>query len=219
MDSAKPDLVVHRDKAPPLARWGTRNGWPSIPRLSAALPRRLNEDYPRSSETAAPLLNEPVEPIGQEATAKGAPPILIQRPPAVFPRRRAKDASDHSKQAGEEDVNTSRIKDLEARIRVLEGVKRRSRNEIRRRVEELKDSRGELTAARNELFDTQKEVDRLEETLGGLKVEVEKWRRWWLNEYHFVKLLLNLIPNSADIHTIAASSHARYKAFCATLET
>lgn len=47
-------------------------------------------------------------------------------------------------------------------------------------------------------------------SLGTANLAVSRYRRWWLNDYHFIKVLLTMIPNPQEVAHIAESSHARY---------
>ncbi|KAF6765306.1 hypothetical protein DFP72DRAFT_839163 [Ephemerocybe angulata] len=104
---------------------------------------------------------------------------------------------------------------LNARIRRLEVSERRLKQRLEQRAEDLRDSKTELEGTVTELLRAQEQMDRQEEYLKGLRTQVDKYRGWWLNEYYFVKLLLGMIPKPAEVAVIAASSHARYKAYSA----
>ncbi|KAF6742405.1 hypothetical protein DFP72DRAFT_1081942 [Ephemerocybe angulata] len=110
-------------------------------------------------------------------------------------------------------ANASSIKALKARIVELEGSERRLKRLLREKREELKDEKSELGGARNQLLDAQGEVEDQKEKIDGLKRGLDRYRGWWLNEYHFVKILLDMVPNPEDVAVIAASSHSRYRVY------
>ncbi|KAF6747588.1 hypothetical protein DFP72DRAFT_1075251 [Ephemerocybe angulata] len=56
-------------------------------------------------------------------------------------------------------------------------------------------------------------LDEAEELVERLKRDFDRYRRWWVNEYYFVKVLLGMVPDPRAVETIASASHARYKVY------
>lgn len=101
---------------------------------------------------------------------------------------------------------------LQHRIAQLERSEKLGKKKLIQVKEELRDAKSDLGGVREEVLDLQEKLDGAEHALGAARGELQRYRGWWLNEYHFVKLLLTMIPAkmAGDVQAIAASSHARY---------
>ncbi|KAF6744226.1 hypothetical protein DFP72DRAFT_1078932 [Ephemerocybe angulata] len=104
---------------------------------------------------------------------------------------------------------------LKARIVELERSEKRLKKQLQQKREELKDDRSELGGIRLEVVDALERVDEQKKQIANLRKQIDRFRSWWLNEYHFVKVLLDIVPNPKDVEVIANSSHSRYKVYCA----
>ena len=104
------------------------------------------------------------------------------------------------------------VEALMRRISQLERSEKSAKKKLLQVKEELKDVKSELGGVREEVLDLQERLDKGEQVLGEANGGLQKYRGWWLNEYHFVKILLTMIPAQAmgDVQIIAESSHARY---------
>ena len=99
---------------------------------------------------------------------------------------------------------------LEARILHLERSARRLKSQLENEKENRKDSRAEIHEARNESIILAEEMEKREAQLEQLQRQVDRYRGWWINEYYFVKVLLQIVPNPKDVEHIAAASHRRH---------
>lgn len=89
--------------------------------------------------------------------------------------------------------------------------------------EALQDAKMEADSAQTKLLKFEEATVKLleaEEKMHALKRAVrthkhdeERYRRWWLTEYHSLKLVLQLIPNPEDVEAISASSKARFASY------
>ena len=101
-------------------------------------------------------------------------------------------------------------------------TERRLKAQAQRRKEELQDLKDELAGTRTEVVLLHERMGDLKDTLNETRAtldqarkHVDQFRGWWINEYHFVKVLLRMLPPSQrkGVDNIAVSSHARYQSF------
>ncbi|KAF6745747.1 hypothetical protein DFP72DRAFT_856053 [Ephemerocybe angulata] len=112
---------------------------------------------------------------------------------------------------------TARVEELEAyqnRGNLLERSERRLKKQLRDVREELRDKKSELGGVTSEFLDAQSKVEEQTYHMDGLRKQVDRYRGWWLNEYLFVKILLDLVPCPKDVEEIASCSHDRYRTYC-----
>ncbi|KAJ2914413.1 hypothetical protein MD484_g6008, partial [Candolleomyces efflorescens] len=101
--------------------------------------------------------------------------------------------------------------DLEMQARRLQRSEKRLKSQLLQLKEDMKDVQGELQETRTEFLNAMERLDEEEARAMDLETGVDQFRRWWLNEYHFVRLLLQMVPDPREVEVIAASSHARYR--------
>lgn len=104
------------------------------------------------------------------------------------------------------------IRHLEAFIKILEKRNHRLRRELRAARQDEKNLEGELQEAQQGMEDIQERLGKAEDSVRTARSEVDRYRGWWLNEYYFVKVLLQMlsIHQRKEVEPIAVSSHARY---------
>lgn len=104
------------------------------------------------------------------------------------------------------------VKVLRHRIVELRRSDKLAKKRLGEAKEEIRDVKSDLGGAREEILDLQENLNHVQESLEATKAELKRYRAWWLNEYHFVKLLITMIPKQAadDVQVILASSEARY---------
>ncbi|KAF6762920.1 hypothetical protein DFP72DRAFT_841974 [Ephemerocybe angulata] len=100
-----------------------------------------------------------------------------------------------------------------AKISQLERTVAQLKKQIRQVKEDHKDTKTELEEAKGGYLDVRGELDEAEELVERLKRDFDRYRRWWVNEYYFVKVLLGMVPDPRAVETIASASHARYKVY------
>ena len=98
-------------------------------------------------------------------------------------------------------------------------VEQRKANEYMKRTickktRAIRELREELQDSRQEATDIQKRLEKSDRELQRMRRELERYRGWWVNEYCFVKVLLQMIPNPGEVEAIAASSHERFEKYC-----
>ena len=101
---------------------------------------------------------------------------------------------------------------LEVSIRSLEATNHRLRRELQAARRDQKDLEGELQEAQQDMEDIQERLGKAEDSALAARSEADRYRGWWLSEYHFVKVLLQMLSvcQRKEVELIAASSHARY---------
>ena len=104
------------------------------------------------------------------------------------------------------------IHHLETYVERLEKRNRRLRRELRSARQENKDLEGELQETQQDMEDIEGRLERAEDSNRRAKSEADRYRGWWLSEYHFVKVLLQMLSayQQEEVKAIAASSHARF---------
>lgn len=90
---------------------------------------------------------------------------------------------------------------------------KRMKVEARRRADALKDTRAELQEMRHRLADTEQILEERSQRLETSLAEVERYQRWWFNEYCFVKVLLQAVPDRREFHVIEEASSSRHDTY------
>ncbi|TFK28676.1 hypothetical protein FA15DRAFT_652681 [Coprinopsis marcescibilis] len=99
--------------------------------------------------------------------------------------------------------NSENGNDLQGKICLLEASERRLKKKLLSKGEEIGDLKAALQAAKHESEEMEQRIDEAEEAteainkekkraLEALKREKEQYRKWWLNEIQFTKLLLSM---------------------------
>ncbi|KAJ3521523.1 hypothetical protein NMY22_g12279 [Coprinellus aureogranulatus] len=114
---------------------------------------------------------------------------------------------------------------MHSRIRRLEKANAKLKERLEDRLDALKDARLEANQAQSDLMkieDAHSELERAQEKLRTieerakvLKRDLKKFRRWWLTDYHSLKLVVSLLPESEDVVEIASSADARFASYSA----
>lgn len=104
---------------------------------------------------------------------------------------------------------------LELKIHDLERSKSQYRAQLRAKAEHVKDTKADLEETRTQLVMAEEKVDEMEQLIERLLRTVERYRGWWLTEYHSLRALLVLVPDSEDVEAITSSAHARYRVHAA----
>lgn len=140
-----------------------------------------------------------------------------------MPEHRAKATSPPDDLRGHEIVTN--IKGMKTRIRRLEEAKRSLRERLQDKGEALKDALMEAETAQTallrvedcaaQLATAREEIEDTKATIEDLKVEAAKYRRWWLTEYHSLKVVADLLHNRDEVQDIISSSHERFLTYSA----
>ena len=83
-----------------------------------------------------------------------------------------------------------------------------------RKAKALRETRAELDESRQEAEDIQRRLEESDGNLQSARSELDRYRSWWINEYCFVRILLQMLPDPAEVEAIAASSHERFAKYC-----
>lgn len=67
--------------------------------------------------------------------------------------------------------------------------------------------------ARAQLAAAEEKLQELAEAMKIAKRDATKFRRWWLAEYHSLKVVVSLLPDSGDIEHFLSSSQARFASY------
>ena len=112
---------------------------------------------------------------------------------------------------------------LRTRIQRLERSKGRLQEQLQDAKESLQDARREAESAQTELLKVdeaacalvkaEERVKILRNVAKALRNDGDKFRRWWLTEYHSLQVVLKLVPNPEDVEAISASAGARFEAY------
>ncbi|KAJ3503517.1 hypothetical protein NMY22_g18225 [Coprinellus aureogranulatus] len=111
-------------------------------------------------------------------------------------------------------LNSERtIAELKARIQDLERSEKRLKDRLGEKGEELKDHKEEAKGRLLLLVEAESKLEEMEHSLRNAQVEGNRYRNWWLSDYHSLKAVIQLIPRRHDVEAIASSSLARYKTY------
>jgi chromosome segregation ATPase len=105
------------------------------------------------------------------------------------------------------------VESLKLKIQSLERSQGRYRQKAEGKAEKLRDVKVELEEARNQAIEMEEKVEEMRESMRVL----ERYRRWWLTEYHSLQALIGLIPDRRDVEAIASSADERFRWHYATL--
>ena len=115
------------------------------------------------------------------------------------------------------------INNMNLRIKRLERAKAKLQERLQDREDSLKDARMEAEAMQAQLSRVEdatallgianQKVEKLTEKMRDLKDKVAKFRRWWLTEYHSLKVVSALLPNPDEVVEILSSSQDRFLSF------
>lgn len=105
------------------------------------------------------------------------------------------------------------VESLKLKIRSLECSQGWYRRKAGGTAEKLRDVKVELEEARNQAIELEEKVEEMQESVRVL----ERYRRWWLTEYHSLQALIHLIPDRRDVEAIASSADERFRWYYATL--
>jgi hypothetical protein len=98
------------------------------------------------------------------------------------------------------------VEELERQLSLLTSALARSKAKAKAKAEQVLDLRTELQHMKRDMELVEQESDRKDELLDAAKKETEQYRKWWLNEVQFMKLMLNKIPDrNRDIDFVRAS--------------
>ena len=75
-------------------------------------------------------------------------------------------------------------------------------------------TREELKDSQEEAADIQQRLEASDAELQRTRRELERFKGWWVNEYCFVKILLQMVPDPEEVDAIAESSHGRFARYC-----
>lgn len=113
------------------------------------------------------------------------------------------------------------IGNLKSRIRQLECSKVKLRERLQDAKEALQDARMEADNTQTELLKAEEatsaltiaeaRIKKLRDSAAVLKSDGDKFKRWWITEYHSLQVVLKLIPNPEDVEAISASARARFE--------
>lgn len=105
------------------------------------------------------------------------------------------------------------IEELRARLICLERSEKRLKIQSRLRSEALRDIKAEARGSLLLLVEAESKLVEAEGSLEATRKERDRYRNWWLTEFHSLKAVIQLIPRRHDVEAIASSSLARYRSF------
>ncbi|TEB16758.1 hypothetical protein FA13DRAFT_1804548 [Coprinellus micaceus] len=105
------------------------------------------------------------------------------------------------------------VESLKLKIQSLERSQGWYRQKAEGKAEKLRDVKVELEEAHNQAIEMEEKVEEMQESVRVL----ERYRRWWLTEYHSLQALIALIPDRRDVEAIASSADERFRWHYATL--
>ncbi|TEB25639.1 hypothetical protein FA13DRAFT_1796333 [Coprinellus micaceus] len=111
------------------------------------------------------------------------------------------------------------VASLTLKIQNLERAQRRYRRQVQEKTENLKDMRVEVEETRLQLALMEEKMDEAKAKAGRLSTELNRYRAWWLTEYHSLQALLGLVPDRRSVEAIASSAEDRFRVYYGTLST
>lgn len=112
------------------------------------------------------------------------------------------------------------INALTTRIQALERSEQRLKARLAEQKDTLKDTKADLKAALFQASILEERLDEEEIAQRKLVQELDRYRRWWLNEFYSLKVAVQLIPDPDDgVLAMQESSRARYTFHLASLES
>lgn len=114
----------------------------------------------------------------------------------------------------EKDVD---IGELQARIRRLEQSERRLKRQLVEGGDRLANKEVELGEVRRALHTLEDVCEEQKESVRELEGGVDRYRRWWMNEFYSLKVALSLArdPSDRGILAMKESSQARFMTWSA----
>lgn len=107
---------------------------------------------------------------------------------------------------------------LNARIQAQQLLESRLKKQLADEKERIKNSKAEAEGLMTLLVLAEENIEQARAMSATLKLNVDRYRGWWLTEYYSLRAITALLPadQMEDVSHIVQSAHSRFESFTST---